>query len=360
MAGTGIPAAQIPSLITDTLSHYKDVSKVKMALEYQRYLFVDEIFKDDVYDVQEGKNAEFRFITDDDGQARHANYLEGRTINLRDKTLVGSVEWTLADNVAVWEVHQIEMNKGKAKILDTLKKAYARAYAELFKVLEQRAVLAPDSASDTKNPPGLQYWFCGPPSGTTNYTGGWIGTTTRLGDGTSITNPGGINRVNNPKARMWAANHNGMTMQTLDTMRAGFVYTNFRVPRNLKEYYSAPMRKLRILTSLAYSIEYERLVNQLGPDGRQKDLNPFYGSAITFRGVEWVGIPTLDNVSLNPIYVVDFMNFRPIVHSNWWLREDEVMRDREQPHLYSMQIDCWYSYVLDMPRYAGFSLISPW
>lgn len=360
MAGTGIPAEQIPGLITDTLSHYKDAPKIKMALEYQRYFFIDEVFNTDTYDVQEGRNVEFRFVTDDNGQARHARYMEGRTINLRDNTLVGSANWTLADNVAVWEVHQIEMNKGKAKILDTLKKAYAKAYAELFRVLEMRAPLAPDSSGDDRNPPGLQFWFSGLPSGTTNYTGGFLGTTSRYGDGTTTTSPGGINKVNNPKARNWAANHNGMTMQTLDTIRAGFVYTNFVVPRNLKEYYSPRMRKLRILTSLAYALEYERLCNQMGPDGRNKDLNPFYGNAITYRGVEWVGIPTLDNVSLNPIYVVDFQNFRPIVHSNWWLREDEVMRDREQPHVYSMQIDCWYSYIMDLPRYAGFSLHSPW
>jgi len=360
MAGTGITSAQIPGLIADTLAHYKDTPKIKMALEYQRYFFIDEVFKQDTYDVQDGHSVEYRFITDDNGQARHANFLEGRTINLRDNTLIGSAPWTLADNVAVWSRHQIEMNKGKARILDTLKKAYAKCFAELFRILEGRAVLSPDSAADSRNPPGLQFWFSGLPTGTTNYTGGFLGTTTRYGDNTTTTTVGGLNKLANPKARNWVANHNGMTMQTLDTMRMGMIYTNFVTPTTLKQFYEPRNRKLKILTSLAYMAEYERLVNQIGPDGRNKDLNPFHGNAMTFRGVEWVGLPTLENVALNPIYVCDFMNFRPIVHSNFWLKEDEVMRDREQPHLYSMQVDCWYSYVMDLPRNAGFSLHAPW
>jgi len=361
MAGNGITAEQIPGLITETLSHYKDAPKVKLAQEYQRYLFVDEIFKEDTYDVQEGTKVEYRFMTDDNGQARHANYLEGRTINLRDTTLSGSAPWTLADNVIVWEIHQLEMNKGRAKVMDYMKKKYCQGYAELFRILEQRAVLAPDTSSDTRNPPGVQYWFPGLPSGTTNYTGGFLGTTTRYNDGTTTTtSPGGINRINNPKARPWAANHNGMTYQTLDAMRLALIFTNFTTPRNLKEFYSPRNRKLRVLSSLSYAAEYERLLNMIGPDGRNKDLNPFFGNAITFRGVEWCGIPTLENVALNPIYIIDFANFRPIVHSNWWLREDTVMRDRDQPHLFSRQIDCWYSYICDMPRYSGASFHSPW
>lgn len=360
MAGTGIPAAQIPGLIADTLAHYKDKSKIKIAQEYQSYFFIDQVFQEDRYDVQDGSSVEYRFITDDNGQARHANYMEGRTINLRDDTLIGSAPWTLADNVAVWEVHQIQMNKGASKLLDTLKKAYAKAYASLFRVLESRAVLAPDSSTDTRNPYGLQYWFSGLPSGTTNYSGGWLGTTSRYGDGTSTTTVGGLNKITNAKARNWAFNHNGITQQTLDAMRTALVYTEFRVPRTLKQFYSPENAKRKILTSLAYQVEYERLVNQIGPDGRNKDLNPFYGNALTYRGVEWVGMPTLESVSLNPIYCVDFAYFKPIVHSNWWLREDEVMRDREQPHIYSRQIDCWYSYCMEMPRMAGFSGHAVW
>lgn len=358
--GQGVLTDQIPGLIKNTLAHYKDKPKFQMALEYQRYFLIDEVMDEARLDVQSGRSVEVRLITDDDGQARHALPHEGRTIDIRDNTLVASMPWSFADGVCVWSRFDLEMNKGPAKLLDTLKKSYALGYASLLRVLEQRFPLAPESADDQRNPRGLAYHFGYLPSGTVNYNGGFLGTTARFGDGTSTTNIAGINRVTNPKARNWAGLHDGMTVNTLDSLRRLLWKTEFKTPSDLREFYSDWARKQRIVMSQDYAAEYERLMNQHGPDGRNKDLNPFYGNALTFRGVRVVGIPTLDSVALNPIYVVDLANFQPVVLAGFWLREDDVMRDRNQRHVYSMAIDCWYSYIMHNPRRAGGVLHLPW
>ncbi len=359
MAGQGLTVQQQVDLIKSTLAHYKDVDKFEAALDYQQYYFIDEVFTTDNYQVQDGTRVEFSVVLDNNGSARHATMWDPRTNHdKKDLFNTGYAEWCFADAEAVWHRQALTMNRGASKIRDELKKEYFGAYASLLNIIESRAVLAPTNSADAINPQGLGYWF-GMFSGT-NYDGGFLGTTTYFADGSTSTTTGGINASTNPNWRSLAANRTAqLDIGTIDTMRYLLILGGFKTPRNLKQFYSDRNQKKKILSSHADQAAYERLVNA-GPDDRNGDLNPFGASGnLTFRGIEWIGIPTLNNDAYKRLFCVDFAYFFPIVHADWWMKADEPMTDRDQRKVITMGIDCQYNYGCDNRRRAGFSLFLP-
>ena len=353
MASTGVTVNQLIGVLTDTIAHYKDVDVLNVAQTYQKLVFMDEVMKQRRYDVQGGDRIEYRIVTDDKGNARHANYLEARTVEMRNPVVAGNAPWTLADAEVNWNRWDLSMNKGASKVHDYVKTEYFRAKMGLLKLIEERAPLAPDSSTDTKNPRGMGYWFGWLPSGTTDYTGGFNGTTAWYGDGTTTTAIGGIERTTNPLCCNYAVNHDGINPQTLNSLLTLLTKIDFYTPKDAQQYVSNRAKLTFIMSSLDNQIAYQILRNQISNGTRNGDLSPFAGMDVEYHGVRWHGLATLNSVPYNPIYVGDFSYFYPIVHSVMWLKEVEVMRHPDQRHIFRMGVDCWYGYMCDNPRRIG-------
>ena len=354
----GLALTDIPDLVNTTLPHFKSRGRFEAAFNLQNYYFLDEVFQQDRYDVQDGTQVEWTVVLAGNGSARHAGLYATRTNReQRDVVKLARGNWCFADAEAIYHSFELLANRGPSQKAKYIKTRYFAAYKDLADIIEQRAVLTPADASDQENPVGLPWWIRMANSGVTDYTGGFIGRRSRYADGTGTTTTGGIDSDAEALWRNWACNHAGMGIALCDSIRRGMTYTNFRPPRNVKEMYTGPSRKLRILSSLAYQIEYSRLVNN-GPDNRNGDLSPF-GVELNYSGIRWVGVPTLETAAYNPVYCVDFANFQPIVHSDMWLKELDPMNDRDQPHVFVQRIDCWYNYICVNPRQAGFVIHSP-
>ncbi|MDX2147580.1 MAG: hypothetical protein SFZ23_08670 [Planctomycetota bacterium] len=358
MAGTGLANQNIGQLILSTLAAYKDVPKFEAALDFQEYYFVDQVFRRNNYQEQSGTQVEFRCVLDNNGSARHTRLFQQRTDhNKRDLITRGVVPWVYADAEAVYEAHILTMNRGESVIVNEIKTEYFATYASLLKIIEERAVGSPDSSTDDLNPQGLGHIF-GLFAGT-NYTGGFLGQRHYYGDGTNTTSLFGIDSATQPMWRNPAANRTPtLDAGTMDTMRYLSIISEFKTPNDLREYYSDRNMRRRVLWSQNDHAAYERLVN-LGPDDRNGDLNPFRGAGVTWRGLQCVPLATMNNDTYNRIYVVDFSYIFPVIHGNWWMREDEPIRDQNQRHVWTVGIDCQYAYGCDNLRRAGFVLFNP-
>jgi len=352
----GLAVSEIPDLVNSTLPHFKNRGKFEAAFELQQYYFLDEVFQKDKYQVQDGRSIEFNVVLDDNGTARHTKLFSTRTRNMRDVLKQGSQNWCFADAEAYYEAHLLTMNRGASAKAKYIKIQYFAAYKSLANLLERRAVLAPEDANDQENPNGLLWWFSMLASGQQDDTGGFNGKLARYGDGTTTTTIGGIDANLNPLWRNWVATYSGVIdIDTTNTLRRGMIATKFVRPKSVKDLDNGgPASKWRVLWSLRHQAEYEELVNS-GSDKRNGDLNPF-ADMITFRGVRTVGLPTLETVSNSPIIVCNFAHFMPCVHSDWWMKEDEPMRDVDQRHVYVQGIDCQYNYLADNRREMGFIL----
>lgn len=358
MAANGIPPSAIPDLIKTTLADFKDRDKMAAAWNFRNPYFINEVFDKYKYQTQSGTSVEFRIVRGGNGSARHAGRYATRTNhNVVDTMRVGTAPWCFADAEMIYEMFEIKANRSPAKLASLMDERAIACWADLSDEIERRAVLTPNDSSDTENPLGLSYWLPMLNSGVTDYAGQFGGQTATFGDGTTTTTIGGINRANEPLLRNWAACHTGVGPVLFDTIRRGMIMTNFRPPRNVKQMYTGPTKKLRILCSLTNQAEYSRLVNS-GSDNRNGDLSPF-GTELNFSGVRVIGIDGLEGNAYNPFYVVNFGVFRPIVHSDVWFMEDEPLRDRDQRSVWTVGVTCWYNYICDNPREAGFVVHTP-
>ncbi len=347
-----LQTADIPDLIATTLPHFKDRGNFQSVFALQSYYFLQEVFTKDKMTIQDGQSIQFTVVLDHNGTARHTGLYATREYNQRDAVKIGTQKWCYADAAAMYEAHELAMNKGASQIAKYIKIKYFMAYRSLAELLEQRAVLAPDSPSDTDNPNGLSWWLSPTSAGVTDYEGAFQGSTSRYGDGSTSSVIGGIDAAVNPMWQNWAANRQGdVDMRLCESMRKAMVYCNFVQPTSIKHVEQGPAAKWRILTSLQDQIDYETLVNS-GGDDRNGDLSPFKG-ILTYRGVRWQGVPTLDDDALRSIYLVNFGHFYPVVMNGWWLREDEALRDVKQRHVYVQGIDCQYNYMADNRRKLG-------
>lgn len=360
MPSPGLATSQIADLINTTLPHFKDRGRFETAFELQRYYFLQEVFQQDRYTVRDGQSIEWTVVLDDNGTARHVKlYQRAQDRNRRDVVRLATQRWVYAEAEAYYEAHELTMNRGASQKAKYIKTQYFAAYKGLANMLERRAIASPDDANDDINPHGISWWLSLAPGGTEDYTGSFTGYTCRYGDGTTTFVKGGLNGTTDPLWANWCANRvtTGLDLGTMHTMRRGMIFANFVPPTSIKEIFRGPNAKWRVLWSLTDQADYEQLVNA-GPDNRNGDLSPFK-NMVTFRGVPTIGLPTLENAAYSPIYVVNLAHFYPVVHSEWWLKEDEPMRDVDQRHVFVQGIDCQYNYMADNIREAGFTLCTP-
>lgn len=348
---SGIAMDNLTGILNYSLTKYKDPNILNVTQKYQRYVFMDEIFRQNKYDTQGGTSVTFHIVTDSKGNSRHINYLEAMDINIQDPSIQGSAPWAMVRGSIEWNRIAMMANKGDdVKILDYMKVQQFRAKAGHINEIEQKAPLAPETSTDTRNPRGLGYWLAWLPSGTTDYTGGFNGTTAYFGDATTTTTIGGISRTANPETCNWVANHNGINPQTFDTMQKALNDTGFVRPRDLAEFESDRNRLRKILMSLDQKTAYDQIRNKLSNGGRNGDVNPYGSTKAEFGGIEVCGLATLNGVSYDPIYIVDFAHFYPILHSNWLMKTDEVMQKPLVPDIYFAWMTTWYNYCCDNPR----------
>lgn len=353
----GLTADQIPDLVMSTLPTFHDRRNIEAAFVLQKYYFIDEVFTKDRIKKQSGRSIEWRIVLEGNGTARHSGLYATRDRKKKDVIRTGYQRWVYADAEAYYESHELTMNSGEAEIANYIQTQYFAAYKDLADELEKKAPLAPNSSDDDENPHGFGWWICMLNSGVTDYVGQFGGITSRYQDATTSTVQGGIDASIETMWRNWAANHNGMNLQTTDTIRRGMVFADFRPPRVVEDIYTGPAAKNRLFSSLAYQVDYERLVN-MGPDDRNGDLSPFKG-VLNFRGVMWIGLPSMENLSYNPIYCINFSHFIPVVHSKWWMYEDTPLRDVDQRHVYVQGMDCQYNYFCNNKRQVGFVVHEP-
>lgn len=350
---TGVPNSQISDLINHSLAHFQRKGEFEAYFDFQEYPGCDYWFAQDKYVAQSGNRVEWRIMPDPgNGSFRFVNKFEVTPRNYRDVMQKAYAEWCYAECKAVYEARTMKEMRGDAELYDYLQGIYFDAKMDALDGIERSIFGIPTNSADTKTPLGFFYWVNYLNSGTSDYTGQFGGQTAIYGDATTTQSIGGLSTQVWAKHRNWAFNHTGMNMLTIDALRLAMIKTQFKPPRNIKQYYSQPQSRFAIYSSLDYQAEYERLVNA-GPDNRNGDLNPFAGS-LTFRGADWIGMPVLDGRAYNPICGIDRNNFRPVVMEGWWFNQTEPMNDQDNPHVHTVQWDFQWQYQLRSKRAGCF------
>jgi len=354
----GVPTSFLLDLLSTTLEKLPE-GEFEVAFKYQTYPICDQWFRRDRRRVKSGHAISLRVQLKTNGSARHVLLYEP-TPNAQVDTMAEiRADWVHAEAKMHYESHEIDMNRAPAKLVDLIRERRVAAYMDIADLIELRAFATPSTSTNVREPLGVPYWINYVDKNSTDYTGGFVGKQAVYGDGTTTTIVGGIDGSLpvNDRWRNFAGNITGMNMATIDMLRRAIRRVQFRPPTSVRDLYRGPSSMLRIYSNQDYADDYERLVNE-GPDDRNGDLNPF-GGVLTFKRIPWIATASMDDLPFNPIFGLNHRHFFPYVLRDWWMREDEPLRDRSQRHVFTVGIDCSYQFFCLNKRAGGFALSDP-
>ncbi|MCW5776532.1 MAG: phage major capsid protein [Phycisphaeraceae bacterium] len=351
----GLSIQQLGDLLQTTLENLPQ-GEFEVAFKYQSYPICDKWFRKQRRRESSGTAISRRVQLKTNGSARFVQLYEATPNNVVDTMSTIRADWVHAEAKHHYESHEIDMNREPAKLVDLIKSRRVAAYMDIADIIEQKAWQTPPDQNDLKFPLGVPYWINYLPAGTVDYDGSFNGHQALYGDGTTSSTVGGIDGslAANERWRNFAGTHTGMNQRTIDLLRRAIRRTNFTPPISVRDLYRGPASQVRLYSNQDMADEYERMVNA-GGDDRNGDLNPF-GGILTFKRIPWIAIPALDDEPYDPIFGVNHAHFYPEVLRDWWMKEDEPIRDRDWRHVYTVGLDSSFQFFCTNKRAAGFAL----
>lgn len=356
MSTNGIALTSIGDFADHLLPHFVKKGKFESMRKYQSYKWLDEAFKPNRYRVAGGNSLEWRVSRTTNGSFAHIRPFQVTPVNYVDVFSKGSIRWAHSEIKAVWNEIIAKSFTGESALVDYMMGEYEVAIKALCDGLEESGFKVPTDSSDDRTPHGVPYWFPKLGVGVEDPDGGFNGQTAVYSGGGTTTTIGGTERSTVDYSKTWVATYNSINAAFLDTLRRAQEYTLFEVPQDLKQYVDSTRSKFRLYFPMNRKLDYERLVNA-GPDDRNGDANPFKGT-LTFRGQPVYGNRYLDDVADEPIYSINFDKFLPFVHSGFWMKWDDAIKQDDR-HTYAKAMDCRYNYALTNEREGGFCIHRP-
>lgn len=263
-----------------------------------------------------------------------------------------------------YEKRELELKSDETELFDYIKSEFDGHKEKFHEDMERQLVAAPLNINDDLTPWSLDSWLPTVPAGTEDYAGGFNGTTTYFGDGTTTVNLGvGATTVdrsdaNNLRARSYAANYDGnWNAQTKSTLRRAFTRTRFRTIAGTRGN-SNDRRELTIFLPDDFADQYEEALDRgTTVDQARRDLMPDADGMIFSR--PYVRVPVLADDALKSIYAVNPNElYTYLVGGKWDVRGDPAS-DPNKPNILIVPFDSGYGMHCRNPRIAGFRLSLP-
>jgi len=346
----GISNSDLADLQKTTLENLPDLD-FEVALDKQWYHAIDTWFRKDKIQEESGTSISRRIILDNSGNASHVRLYQKTALNQNDVQHAITAPWVQAQSYYNIERREALRNRKPAKFISLLQSRRVDAQIALANLLEDRAWLTPQNATDDLNPRGLPYWLTKGVSATTS-TGDFNSVTVRYGDGTtSATDKGGLSPTTYPKWRSYSATYTTVNADLVKRMRRAFHATKFQAPILASDMRKGPASNFKIYMPLNVLVDYEDLTTKSN-ENIGADLDKFHG-VTAFNRVPIFYAPPLDADAYAPIYLVNHAKFYPIVQEGDWLREGEPMYDLELHNVATTFVDSSYQYFCTNVREAG-------
>lgn len=351
---SGIANSDLIDLQRTTLKNLPDL-KFETALKYQRYLAINNWFKNHKVESESGTSIERNILLDPKGNAKHVRLFQKEAVTQPNQHSKVTAPWVQVRSSYLIERREALRNRQPARYIDLLQSRRRAAVVDLANEIEEKVISAPNSASDDLNPRGLKYWLSKANDGVTS-EGDFIGETIRYGDGSTSTDKGGIDANTHDNWKNYAATYDSVDADLLRRLRRAFHATTF-MPPSLNEAPTVADQQYQIYMPLSVIVDYEDLLyrqnDNLGAEG-----GPFLGNAV-FRRVPTHHMPTLNDDADEPIFGVNHAHFFPFIQDGDWMRESDPMEDVELPDVFVTYTTGSYQIFCNNVRQAGFVLHKP-
>lgn len=350
----GVAHADLLDLVNLTLPKLPS-GHVENALLYQATTGVNEIFSPMRRRNATGESISLRVSLTENGTAKMVDEYEAITPSVKNTTHKVLANWVNLNNHYVISEREVDMNRGSAVQLASLyTQRELDALSDKINVLENQTWGVPNSASDTLNAWGIQYWISMLTSGQSDPVGGFNGMTIQYGNSSTSTVKGGIDAsvAANSRWRNWVATYDQFDGNLLKTMARCCQETKFIPSPELAKLYRGKSQQMCWYMDQQNYVDYVELVN-MGNDDRDGDAYPYALGDVKFMRIPVYPVPALDSLAANPIYLVNHNRIWPFVLTNWWMRRGVAVRDTDRPTTFVVPLDSTFQIFSDNVRECG-------
>lgn len=319
-----LQADDIVDLITLT---QKDLGKMRwtdLSYDLQEYVALPSLLQKEKVAFGSGYGMQWNVMTGTSGATRDTGLYEVDSVNVSDVMQTASIPWRhMTTNYAI-ERREIAMNTGAAQLVDLVKIRRHDAMVDLAKHLEDRFWSKPTTSADNLKMFGVPYWIVY--DSTDGFTGG---------------NPSGFSagaaNLDSSTYDQWK-NYSATYTDSTSLMtkwRKAATYTKFMAPAESPSY-GAPAR-------YGYYTTYDTIASlESLTENRNDNLGYDIASVmgkVLFRGVPVSWVPFLEGRAGDPIYGINWGQFKPAFLSGEYLREEGPNKASNQHTVFQTHLD---------------------
>lgn len=326
---------QIPDLIASTLAELGEGKWTDISAALQEYLVVPMLTKQDRVVIQGGSSVQWDIITDENYSFTMTGLYDSDNVNVTNVLTQGNIPWRFSKAHYAFDVREPAMNEGPRQIVSLIKSRRHPAMMSIANGMELKFFRAPLSSSDTLEPYGMPYWIV------KNNTTGFNGTVPA-----GHTAVGGVSHTTYPRWKNYTAQYAAVSEDDLvSKIRTAMSLTGFKPPVASATFNTGD--KYMMFSTLAVKQGLEQLAKAQN-ENIGIDLDP-YNDAVLIRKVRLVWAPMLDQSSspdtTNPVYGVNFGEFKTVVNKNWWMKEIVIDRMPGQHNVSAVFIDSQWNWI---------------
>lgn len=330
-------AQNLSDLIATTLNELGELKFTDLMSDYQNTIVLKRTMKKNKMTFDAGPAVNFNVITDHNNSAAFVGLGEVDNVKMKNVMITGTVPWRhVTWNWAI-ERREIAMNRSPRKIVDLAKTRRIAAFASAIILFEQAAWRVPATTDDV-SPYGIPYWIVkSATDAASSSTKGFNGLAP-----SGYTSVGGISPTDYPR---WANYADAYTNVSKDDLikkwRRAAYYTDFMplvdgipVYNTGDDYgYYSNYAVVQIMEDLL-----EAQNDNLGNDVASKD------GLVLFRRVPVTPIIELDKDTTNPVYGINWGEFKTMGLRGEWMYETQIPIQPGQHTVSATHTDCSFNW----------------
>jgi len=320
----------IQDVVYSTLSELGEGKWTDLSAAIQRYVVLSKITKQSRIVIGSGRDIQFDLLMDDNNSARFVGLFENDRVDVPNGLIQGSIPFrNLTANYA-FERREILANRGKRQIVDLMKVRRHMAMMAIARKMEDAFWRVPSSTNET-DPYGVPYWIV------KNATAGFTGTVP-----SGYTTVAGINPTTYPRWRNYAAPYTAVTKEDLiAAWWKASTLTDFEPPVQGPTFNTGDM--YGYYTTYTVYAGLKTLLESQNED-LGYDLDSMQGRPV-FGGVPVTWVPQLDDDTTNPVYGINWGEFKTAILGNEWMLETQIPIQPGQHTVAAVHIDASFNYL---------------
>lgn len=324
-------AGDVQDLVALTLKNLGHGSYTDLTSDLQEHTAINELLKVNRYEVHDGYALQWQVAVNFTQNARNVGLFAQDATEVGDGMVNASADWKYTTNSYAIEQHMVTFNRGESRIVDYIKWQRDQSLIGMAELMESNFWGPPVALTDVTTPWGINTWIV--KNATEGFNGGAPSGYTVIG----------INPTTYPRWKNYTGNYVTMGQDDGIAMwRRAADKTNFKPTVPGLSSYSTGNKYGYYHNYTTKQVLENTLLGQnenLGNDIASKD-----GKAM-FRGVPCQWVPFLDRDTTNPVYGVNWGNFKTYILNGWWMRPTYIKNKPGQHLIDESYTDCAYNWI---------------